>query len=168
MELKEKSGVFVTQVSALLPQGLFNCRDIERMLTHHQFATALLLFGVASSVKAGDCFVPDTTWDADTNQGFFNVTSKVTLYFQPIANGTNETNRTSGRRIVKGSAKNPCLVKDSRTSMTAPPPTPTSAKPSPRYTQISRAPTAWVDPPPAYAQVHISKEDRENSNQLNA
>ena len=37
----------------------------------------LLFFDIVTWVKADGCFVPDTTWEGDTNQGFFNVTSKV-------------------------------------------------------------------------------------------
>ena len=48
----------------------------------------ILLFDIVTSVNAGGCFVPDTTWNAD-NKGIVNVTNKVILYFQPVANGTN-------------------------------------------------------------------------------
>ena len=42
-------------------------------------SSILLLFWIVTSVKAGGCFVPETTWDADINQGVTNVTSKVML-----------------------------------------------------------------------------------------
>ena len=52
--------------------------DIVRMLVLHQFAIVLhLLFYMVTPVRADGCFVPDTTWDADINQGITNVTSKV-------------------------------------------------------------------------------------------
>ena len=45
---------------------------------YHQVFSVLLLFSVISrSVSAEGCFVPDTTWDADVNQGISNVTTKV-------------------------------------------------------------------------------------------
>ena len=55
---------------------------------------------------------------------------------------------------VRQSAKSLPLVKGSPISMVAPPPTPTSARPSPPFTPPSPAPTVWVDPAPAYAQVN--------------
>ena len=42
------------------------------MLVLHRFSIPLLLFWIVTSVKAGGCFVPDTTWDADINQGSTN------------------------------------------------------------------------------------------------
>jgi len=44
------------------------------LLHHHVFST-LLLLSIGKSVNAGGCFVPDTTWDADINQGITNVTT---------------------------------------------------------------------------------------------
>ena len=52
------------------------------MLVRHLFGIVVLLqlLDIVNLVKAGGCYVPDTTWAAD-NQGFVNVTSKVVLYF---------------------------------------------------------------------------------------
>ena len=58
------------------------------MLHRSPIVVLLLLFEIASSVKAGGCFAPGTTWAADINQGFTNITTKVIFYFQPIANQT--------------------------------------------------------------------------------
>ena len=139
----------------------------ERMLVHRFAIVLLLLFDIASSVKAGGCFAPDTTWAADINQGITNITTKV-VFFLP----TNcQSNLGSRRRNVRQFAKNPLLVKDSPISMEKPLPMPTSAQPSPQSAHhLSPAPAVWADPAHAYAQVHISKEDIyvENSNQLNA
>ena len=60
------------------------------MLTKHRvgIVVLLLLVDIGTSVNAGGCFVPDTTWDANTSQGITNVTSRVILYAQLIAIGT--------------------------------------------------------------------------------
>ena len=60
------------------------------MLTQHRLGIVvlLLLVDIGTSVNAGGCFVPDTTWDANTSQGITNVTSKVIFYAQLIAIGT--------------------------------------------------------------------------------
>ena len=50
----------------------------------HWFAVVLLqLFCIVTSARAGwhGCFVTDTTWAANTNQGFVNVTSKVIIAY---------------------------------------------------------------------------------------
>ena len=73
--------------SLFLMFNCIHCRDIDdMMLIRHLFGIVvlLILFEIVTLVKAGSCFVTDTTWAAD-NQGFVNVTSKVVLYFQPIA-----------------------------------------------------------------------------------
>ena len=57
----------------------------ERMLVHRFAIVLLLLFDIASSVKAGGCFAPDTTWAADINQGITNITTKV-VFSQLIVN----------------------------------------------------------------------------------
>ena len=60
---------------------MFNCiycRDIEMMLMRHLFGIVVLIFlDIVTSVKAVGCYVPDTTWAADINQGIINVTSAV-------------------------------------------------------------------------------------------
>ena len=49
------------------------------MFMQNQFGIVVLLlfFDIVTWVKTEGCFGPDTTWDGETNQGFFNVTSKV-------------------------------------------------------------------------------------------
>ena len=60
--------------------------ETERMLKQDRFGiiVLLLLLDIFTSVKAGDCFVPDTTWAANTGQGIINVTKKVILFARPI------------------------------------------------------------------------------------
>merc|ERR1719370_2481465 len=48
------------------------------MLIMHQLGIVVLLlfFNIVTWVNADGCFEPDATWEGETNQGFFNVTSK--------------------------------------------------------------------------------------------
>jgi len=50
--------------------------DIMVPLHYHVLSALLLFFVVGRSVNAEGCFVPDTTWDANIDQGIANVTTK--------------------------------------------------------------------------------------------
>ena len=55
----------------------------------HPFAIVLLqLLCIVTSARASwhGCFVTDTTWAANTNQGFVNVTSKVIVHWNQRVN----------------------------------------------------------------------------------
>ena len=124
----------------------------------HRFAIALLqLFCIVSSARASwhGCFVTDTTWAANTNQGFVNVTSKVIIVYS--LESKSQSNLISCRRNVNQFAKNPRIAKDLHISMEKLLPMPTSARPSQPSTPPSHAQTVSVDLAPVCAQVHNSK-----------
>ena len=114
-----------------------------------------LILVMVNLVNGDDCFVPDTTWEAEINHGITNIATKVSSFLF-LSLHCNQS--VWFRKSVKQFARMRLIAKASPTSTQMRLLLPTSVWPSPTSSPMFRspAPTVWVEPATAAPIAQVS------------